>query len=184
MSHRPINLQQKFALFQEQWQPKVVAEMKMSGFEGASLSVSHVGPYTISDDPDRLDLRAIHAYLYRAYWSPGIPFETVERAVRSSLCIGAYDRADAQVGLVRLISDYATFCYVSDVYVLEDHRGRGLSKAMLALAVDHPRLQGLRRWSLVTADAQDLYRQFGFTAVAQPERHMERLKPDIYRRQL
>ena len=141
-----------------------------------------VGSYTVSDDPMRLDLQAIHAYLSRAYWSGGVPYEVVERAVRGSLCIGAYDRAGAQVGLTRLISDYATFCYVSDVYVLESHRGRGLSKAMLRLAIDHPLLQGLRRWSLVTADAHELYRQFGFVPVAQPERHMERLDPDIYRR--
>lgn len=154
-----------------------------SGFEGAPLSERHLGSYTISDDPARLDPRAIHAYLSRSYWSGGIPFELLERALRSSLCIGAYDAGGAQVGLVRLISDYATFCYVCDVYVLEDHRGHGLSKAMLAMSVDHPRLQGLRRWSLVTADAHGLYRQFGFTAVAQPERHMERLDPEIYRRQ-
>jgi GNAT superfamily N-acetyltransferase len=147
----------------------------------ARLSPRRVGPYTIADDPERLDLRAIHAYLHRSYWSPGIPFEIVERAVRGSLCIGAYDGAGAQVGLSRFISDYATFCYVSDVYVLEDHRGQGLSKAMLAMAAEHPLLQGLRRWSLVTADAHDLYRRFGFSAVAQPERHMERLDPDIYR---
>jgi GNAT superfamily N-acetyltransferase len=145
-------------------------------------SERQVGSYTISDDPGRLDLRAIHAYLNRAYWSRGIPFEIVERAVRGSLCLGAYDGSGAQVGLTRLISDYATFCYVSDVYVLESHRGRGLSKAMLGMAVDHPRLQGLRRWSLVTADAHELYRPFGFVPVAQPERHMERLDPDIYRR--
>ena len=105
----------------------------------------------------------------------------MRRAVRSSLCVGAYDSAGAQVGLVRVISDYATFCYVCDVYVLEEHRGHGLSKAMLAMVMDHPKLQGLRRWSLVTADAHGLYRQFGFSAVAQPERHMERLDPDIYR---
>jgi GNAT superfamily N-acetyltransferase len=141
-----------------------------------------VGSYTISDDPTRLDLQAIQAYLSRAYWSAGIPFEIVERAVRGSLCIGAYDSAGAQVGLTRLISDYATFCYVSDVYVLESHRGRGLSKAMLAIAMDHPSLQGLRRWSLVTDDAHELYRQFGFVPLAQPERHMERLDPEIYRR--
>lgn len=141
-----------------------------------------VGSYTISDDAARLDLHAIHAYLTRAYWSAGIPLEIVERAVRGSLCIGAYERTGAQVGLTRLISDYATFCYVSDVYVLESHRGRDLSKAMLGMAVEHPRLQGLRRWSLVTADAHELYRQFGFVAVAQPERHMERLVPEIYRR--
>ena len=141
-----------------------------------------VGSYTISDDPVRLDLRAIHAYLSRAYWCADIPFEIVDRAVRGSLCIGAYDSTGAQVGLTRLISDRATFCYVSDVYVLESHRGRGLSKAMLAMAIDHPALQGLRRWSLVTADAHELYRQFGFVPVVRPERHMERLEPDIYRR--
>lgn len=145
------------------------------------MSVRHVGSYTISDDSTRLDLRAIHAYLTRSYWSAGIPVELVEQAVRRSLCIGAYDAAGAQVGLVRLISDYATFCYVCDVYVLEEHRGQGLSKAMLAMTMDHPLLQGLRRWSLVTADAHGLYQQFGFTGVAQPERHMERLDPDVYR---
>jgi GNAT superfamily N-acetyltransferase len=145
------------------------------------LSIQRVGSYTVSDESARLNVRAIHAYLTRAYWSVGIPLEIVRRAVRSSLCIGAYDPAGAQVGLVRLISDYATFCYVGDVYVLEEHRRQGLSKAMLAMAMDHPMLQGLRRWSLATADAHGLYRQFGFSPVAQPERHMERLNPEIYR---
>jgi GNAT superfamily N-acetyltransferase len=146
------------------------------------LPEQRVGPYTISDDPARLDPRAIHAYLTRSYWSPGIPYERVVRALASSLSIGAYEGAGAQVGLVRLVSDHATFCYVCDVYVLEAHRGHGLSKAMLAMAMVHPMLQGLRRWSLVTADAHGLYGQFGFTAVAQPERHMERLDPEVYRR--
>ena len=148
----------------------------------AVQSDRHVGPYTISDDPARLDLHAIHAYLHRAYWSVGIPFEVVERAVRGSLCIGAYERGGGQVGFARFVSDYATFCYVGDVYVLESHRGHGLSKAMLGMAMEHPLLQGLRRWSLVTADAHGLYSQFGFTAVRHPERHMELLVPDIYRR--
>lgn len=139
-----------------------------------------VGAYTISDDPARIDRRAIHAFLNRSYWSPGIPLGVVQRAVRGSLCIGAYHRAGEQVGLVRLVSDRATFCYVCDVYVLEEHRGHGLSKAMLAMAMDHPELQGLRRWSLVTADAHGLYGRFGFTAVAQPERHMERVRLTPY----
>ena len=138
------------------------------------------GPYTISDDPARLDLKAVHAYLRRSYWSQDIPFEVVERAARGSLCIGAYDSTGAQIGLTRLISDYATFCYVCDVYVLEEHRGRGLSKAMMALAMSHPKLQGLRRWNLVTKDAHGLYEQFGFVAPARIERYMERLAPDIY----
>jgi GNAT superfamily N-acetyltransferase len=142
-----------------------------------------VGFYTISDDPGRLDLEAMHAYLRRAYWSEEIPYEVVERAVRGSLCIGAYDPTGAQVGLARFISDYATFCYVCDVYVLEDHRGHGLSKAMMAMATEHPKLQGLRRWVLVTNDAHGLYRQYGFRSVAQVERYMERVVPDIYKRQ-
>jgi GNAT superfamily N-acetyltransferase len=146
-----------------------------------SLTRAH-GAYTVSDDPARLDVTAIHAYLKRAYWSEQIPREIVERALRGSLSIGAYDAQGAQVGLVRLISDYATFCYVCDVYVLEAHRGHGLSKAMMAMAMEHPRLQGLRRWSLVTNDAHGLYEQFGFTALKTPERFMEITVPDIYKR--
>lgn len=141
-----------------------------------------VGDYVLSADAARLDTRAIHRYLVRSYWSEGIPFEIVDRAVKASLCIGAYDRSGAQVGLVRLISDYATFCFVCDVYVLEPHRSRGLSKAMMAMALQHPRLQGLRRWSLGTLDAHGLYRRFGFSSLANPERHMELFVPDIYKR--
>ena len=145
------------------------------------MPVQRVHSYTISDGRARLDLHAIHAYLSRAYWSPGVPLEVVERAVSGSLCIGAYDAGGAQVGLARFVSDYATFCYVCDVYVLEEHRRRGLSKALLQMAFDHPLLQGLRRWSLVTNDAHALYSRFGFVPLAQPERHMELRKPDIYR---
>ncbi len=141
-----------------------------------------VGSYTISDDPQRLDLKAVHAYLQRAYWSEQIPYEVVVRAAHGSLCIGAYDQSGSQVGLARFISDYATFCYVCDVYVLEGHRGHGISKAMLGMAMEHPRLQGLRRWVLVTNDAHGLYRQFGFGSVAHVERYMERVVPDIYKR--
>ena len=141
-----------------------------------------VGSYTVSDDPARLDVNAMHAYLKRAYWSQEIPVEVVERAVQASLCIGAYDASWAQVGLARFISDFATFAYVCDVYVLEEHRGHGLSKAMMAMAASHPKLQGLRRWTLVTLDAHGLYEQFGFKPIANPERFMEIVVPDIYRR--
>jgi GNAT superfamily N-acetyltransferase len=141
-----------------------------------------VGNYTVSDDPSKLDVQAMHAYLRRAYWSEEIPLEIVERAARNSLCIAAYDAMGAQVGLARFISDYATFAYVCDVYVLEEHRGHGLSKAMMAMASEHPKLQGLRRWTLVTNDAHGLYAQFGFTPVGHPERFMERAVPGIYKR--
>ena len=140
-----------------------------------------VGHYTVSDDPARLDMKAMHAYLRRSYWSPEIPLEIVERAARASLCIGAYDQRGAQVGLARFISDFVTFAYVCDVYVLEEHRGHGLSKAMMAMASNHPKLQGLRRWTLVTLDAHGLYEQFGFKPIANPERFMERVVPDVYK---
>lgn len=146
-----------------------------------SITQAH-GAYTLSDDPARLDVTAIHAYLKRSYWSEQIPLDVVERAVRNSLSIGAYASNGAQVGFARFISDYATFCWVCDVYVLEEHRGHGLSKAMMAMAIAHPKLQGLRRWGLVTLDAHGLYEQFGFTALAHPERLLEIIVPDIYKR--
>lgn len=136
--------------------------------------------YRISDDPTLLDLDAMHAFLRSAYWCAGIPRSVLERAVRASLCIGAY-AGSAQVGLTRCVSDFATFCYLCDVYVLAEHRGRGVARAMLAMALQHPRLQGLRRWNLVTRDAQLLYRGCGFSTPAHPERYMELLRPDIYR---
>jgi GNAT superfamily N-acetyltransferase len=145
------------------------------------LSRAH-GAYTISDDPARLNLAAIHSYLRRAYWSEDIPLQILERAIPASLCIGAYDESGAQVGFARFVSDYATFCYVCDVYVLEEHRGRGLSKAMMKMATEHPKLQGLRRWTLATADAHGLYAQFGFTPLSRPDRLMEKLVPDIYKK--
>ena len=140
------------------------------------------GAYLISDDPARLDVTAIHAYLTRSYWCEGIPLKIVRRSVQNSLCIGAYDANGTQVGLIRFISDFATFCYVCDVYVLEEHRKHGLAKAMLALANAHPKLQGLRRWNLVTRDAHKLYAQFGFQVPPNPERYMERLDRGVYAR--
>jgi GNAT superfamily N-acetyltransferase len=137
--------------------------------------------YTLSDDPARLNVEAIHAYLRRAYWSEEIPLEIVARSIRHSLCIGAYTSAGEQIGLVRCISDYATFCYLCDVYVLEEHRGQSLSKAMMTMVTDHPDLQGLRRWGLVTWDAHGLYKQFGFTPIGRPDRFMEKTVPDIYK---
>ncbi len=151
-----------------------------AGGEAQPGVLARVDGYVLSDDPARLDFEAVHAYLRRSYWAKNIPLQIVQRALKASLCIGLYAPDGAQVGLCRLISDYTTFCYVSDVYVLEAHRGRGLSKAMMRAALEHPRLQGLRRWSLVTHDAQSLYEQFGFRPVAHPERHMERLNPQIY----
>ncbi len=147
--------------------------------------------YLISTDPALLDAQAIHAFLSRAYWSEGIPLDTVRRALEGSLCFGLYEEARQtdgtqaararQVGLARVITDFATFAYLCDVYVLEEHRGRGLGHWLIERVLESPRLQGLRRWVLVTRDAHELYRQAGFTDLAAPERFMEIARPGIYR---
>ncbi len=136
----------------------------------------------VTTDPARFDLRAIHDYLTRSYWAEGVPFEIVERSIRGSLCFGLLD-GDAQVGFARAITDRATFAYLADVYVLESHRGGGLSVWLMECVMAHPELQGLRRWSLVTKDAHGLYRKFGFEIPARPERHMELVRPNIYTRE-
>ncbi len=135
--------------------------------------------YEISTDAERLDLKAIHAFLSTTYWSPGIPLEVVQRAVANSLCVGAYSSA-SQVGFARVVTDQATFAYLADVYVLEAHRGQGLSKQMLGALLQLQELQGLRRIMLATRDAHGLYADFGFTPLASPLRFMERHNPRAY----
>ncbi len=138
--------------------------------------------YLVSDDPARIDADAVHAFLASSYWAQGIPRETVERSLKNSLCFGAYTEAREQVGLARVISDYATFGWLADVYILDAHRGHGLSKVLMRAVVSHPHLQGLRRFQLVTRDAHNLYAQFGFTPLTEPGIHMEKRDPDIYKR--
>ena len=133
----------------------------------------------VSTDPERLDVKAIHAFLSTAYWSPGIPLDVVQRAVANSVCVGAY-KAGAQVGFARMVTDKATFAYLADVYVLEAHRGQGLAKRMVGTLLQLPELQGLRRMMLATRDAHDLYAHFGFKPLANPARFMERHHPDVY----
>ena len=138
--------------------------------------------YEISSDPARLDLDVIHRFLSEdAYWSPGIPRATVERAVKNSFCFGVYLPDGSQVGFARLVTDRTTFAYLADVFVLSQHRGRGLSKRLMEAVLAHPELQGLRRWLLATRDAHGLYAQFGFTPLANPSRLMERHDPNVYR---
>jgi GNAT superfamily N-acetyltransferase len=135
--------------------------------------------YEISTDSARLDVDAIHAFITRSYWSPGIPRATVARAIANSLCFGAFWQGQ-QVGFARVVTDRTTFAYLCDVYVLEAHRGHGLAKQLMDRVMKHPDLQGLRRMMLATLDAHGLYAQFGFTALGAPDRIMEVLKPDIY----
>jgi N-acetylglutamate synthase-like GNAT family acetyltransferase len=119
---------------------------------------------TFSSEPARLDVDAIHAFLTRSYWAKGVSRERVSKSLEQSLCIGAFD-AERQIGFARVITDRVTFGYLCDVYVLEEHRGRGLGKRLVEAVRAHPDLQGLRRLLLKTRDAHGLYEQFGFTRV-------------------
>jgi GNAT superfamily N-acetyltransferase len=136
----------------------------------------------IDTDKSRLDVDVIHGFLRQSYWAAGVPREVVERSIEHSLCFGVYVDG-LQAGFARIITDYATFAYLADVFVLEAFRGRGLSKRLMEAIVGHPRLQGLRRWSLATRDAHGLYAQFGFTPLGSPARYMERLDPSVDPRQ-
>jgi GNAT superfamily N-acetyltransferase len=140
----------------------------------------------ISFAAEDLDLDLIHAFLSGAYWSQGIPRDTVERAIRGSLCAAAIDAdeggKDEQIGFARVITDRATFAYLADVFVLPGHRGKGVATAMLEAVQAHPELQGLRRWALFTRDMQPLYAKLGWEAYPHPERLMVRDVPDVYQR--
>jgi GNAT superfamily N-acetyltransferase len=140
--------------------------------------------YRLSDDKAELQLDVIHGFLAKSYWSPGIPRDVVARAIANSRCVGTYDAEGRQVAFARLITDDATFAYLCDVFVLPPARGQGLSKAMVGFFLDHPALQHLRRWMLVTRDAHGVYARFGFAPpdAEQVGRLMQRLDPDVYRR--
>ncbi len=138
--------------------------------------------YFISTDKSKLDVLLVHKYLSEeSYWAKGIPLDTLKRAIENSICFGIY-KADEQVGFARVTSDKATYAYLADVFVLPLHRGKGLSKMLMTFIVNHPELQGLRRWSLGTADAHGLYEKYGFTPLSNPGRWMEKHNPDVYKR--
>jgi GNAT superfamily N-acetyltransferase len=161
---------------------------------GSSATESRRGEFVISTDPARLELDVIHGFLTNCYWAKGIPRDVLQRSIEHSLCFGIYDESKAkspvpadsagrrapQVGFARVISDFATVAYLGDVFILEAYRGRGLSKWMMECIMQHPALQGLRRWILLTRDAHGLYAKFGFTPVRSPERYMELHRADIY----
>jgi len=133
--------------------------------------------FTISTDKTLLDFEAIYKYLNQdSYWAKGIPAERLKRAIENSMCFGLY-KQNVQAGFTRVVTDKATFAYLCDVFILPGYRGLGLSKWLMQTIVEHPELQGLRRWSLATADAHGLYSQFGFTEISRPDRWMEKFKP-------
>ena len=128
--------------------------------------------YTISTDKTKLNLKVIHRFLSQeAYWCLNIPFDIVQRSIENSLCFGVY-QGDNQVGFARIVTDHATFGYMADVFILPEHRGKGLSKQLVAFIMAYPPLQGLRRIMLVTRDAHGLYQQFGFMPIDTPENTM------------
>jgi GNAT superfamily N-acetyltransferase len=135
--------------------------------------------YRISSEASAMDVDAIHAYLSGSYWAQGIPRAVVAKAIAGSLCFGIF-ASDGQVGFARVVTDRATFAYLSDVYVLEEHRGRGLATWLMEAVVAHPELQGLRRFVLATRDAHRLYEKFAFVPLARPEIFMEINRPGIY----
>ena len=138
------------------------------------------GQFTISSDPARLNFDLIHHYLSaESYWARGIARETLARALAHSLCFGLYAGA-SQAGFARVITDTATYAYLDDVFILEPYRGQGLGGWLLDCLLAHPDLQGLRRFSLATRDAQAFYAAHGWQPLRYPSRHMERLAPGFY----
>jgi GNAT superfamily N-acetyltransferase len=138
--------------------------------------------YTITNTVEDRDFDALYAFLKDCYWSSGIPRATMERSVRGSLPFVARDESGTLAGFARVITDRATFGYIGDLFVLPEHRGKGLSKRLMKAILGHPDLQNFRRWMLATRDAHGLYEQFGFRPLAAPEVLMERHNPRVYAR--
>lgn len=135
--------------------------------------------FTITTDKSKLDIHVIHQFLSRTYWSPGIPVATLQKAIDGAICFGVFHQSK-QVGFARVITDEATFAYLCDVFIINEYRGQGLSKWLMEIIIEHPSLQGLRRFLLATRDAHGLYRQFGFTELSTPQTWMQIHNPNVY----
>ncbi|MFC6101102.1 GNAT family N-acetyltransferase [Olivibacter domesticus] len=130
----------------------------------------------ISTDKSLLDINLIYHYLsLESYWAKGRSKETIEKSIQHSLCFGIYDNTNKQLGFARVVSDYAVFAWLMDVFVLDDYQGKGLGKQLINAVVNHQDLQGLKRWGLGTKDAHSLYEKFGFQSLSEPDKMMERL---------
>jgi GNAT superfamily N-acetyltransferase len=136
--------------------------------------------YEISTDRDKLDIALIHRFLSSSYWAQDIPRALVEKSIAHSLCFGAFF-GEAQVGFAKVVTDFSTMAYLGDVFVLTEHRGRGVAKMLIRAVLEHPELQGLRRIILATKDAHGLYAPFGFRPLSHPENFMSIHNPDVYR---
>lgn len=139
------------------------------------------GDYLISTNRSKIDVDIVHDFLSNSYWAENIPKDIVLKSIENSLCFGVYYQY-LQIGFARVVSDFATFAYLADVFILPGQRGKGLSKCLLQVIVDHPNLQGLRRFTLATRDAHGLYAHFGFLPFDKPERWMQKHDPDVYKK--
>lgn len=142
--------------------------------------VSKLSDIRITSDPDELDIPFIHGFVSQSYWAKNIPLQTLKKAIENSVVFGAYLPSGEQVGFARVVTDKATFAYLGDVFVVASQRGLGVSKQLMQAVVEHPDLQGLRRFMLATSDAHGLYAQFGFQAVENPGILMQIWQPGIY----
>ncbi len=136
--------------------------------------------FTITTDKKKMDIVVIHQFISQSYWAKGIPIATMQKAIEGSLCFGVF-HGERQVGFARVVTDKATFAYLADVFIIEEHRGKGLSKWLMEIIIGQPELQGLRRFLLATRDAHGLYRQFGFKDMVSAENLMQIHNPDIYK---
>lgn len=136
--------------------------------------------FTITTEKEKFDVEFIHSFLTHSYWAEGISKEVIKRSIEGALCFGLFEN-DKQIGFARMITDKATFAYLADVFIIEEYRGRGLSKWLMEVIMSHPSLQGLRRMMLATKDAHGLYEKFGFTALNNVDRWMQINDPNIYK---
>jgi len=137
--------------------------------------------YLLSTDKSRIDVETVHHFLSHSYWAQNIPLEVVQKSINNSLCFAIYHQ-QVLIGFARAVSDFATFAYLADVFILPEERGKGLSKWLMEIIMDHPQLRGLRRFVLATRDAHALYAQFGFTPFDKPDRWMQKHDPEVYNR--
>ena len=137
--------------------------------------------YKISSDKKNMNIKVIHDYLSRSYWSKDIPLKIVQKAIDNSLCFGVFLEEGEQVGFARIVTDSATFAYIADIFILEEHQAKGLSKWLMKTMLNHPEVKNIRRILLATRDAHGLYKQFDFKELSSPQFFMELLRPNIYK---
>jgi GNAT superfamily N-acetyltransferase len=150
--------------------------------QSLDLILEHtMGDYLVSSDPEKLDLPFIQHWLANeSYWAKDIPFKILERSVQNSFCFGVYHRSGQQVGFGRVITDYTTFAWITDVFIVDEHRGKGLSRLLMASILEHPEMRVVRRWLLGTDLAHGLYRKLGFEDLDHPENFLTRHRSNMY----